>query len=137
MKSAGFAVLGVAVGLFSASCTKKAPIASHPTDTTPAPVAQSTPPAKPQPTKARPTTQAKQQPPAQQRSTQMPQAVREQLNALLARMEDALFDYDKSTIRTDATTALQDDSRVVRTILADYPSQKLVIEGHCDERGSE
>jgi len=25
---------------------------------------------------------------------------------------------------------------VIRDILANYPSQKLLIEGHCDERGS-
>jgi len=51
-------------------------------------------------------------------------------------MEDALFDYDQATIRTDATVALRDDVNVIRDILADYPSQKLTIEGHADERGS-
>jgi peptidoglycan-associated lipoprotein len=59
------------------------------------------------------------------------------LNERLARLEDALFDYDKATIRTDATTALRDDVGVIRDILANYPSQKLLIEGHADERGSE
>jgi peptidoglycan-associated lipoprotein len=59
------------------------------------------------------------------------------LNERLARLEDALFDYDKSTIRTDATTALRDDVNVIRDILANYPTQKLVIEGHADERGSD
>ena len=59
------------------------------------------------------------------------------LNDSLARLEDALFDYDKATIRTDATTVLKDDVGVIRGILASYPSQKLVIEGHADERGSE
>jgi len=63
--------------------------------------------------------------------------VRRTLNDSLARLEDALFDFDKSTIRPDATSALQDDSRVIRDIMAAYPSQKLVIEGHCDERGSD
>ena len=67
----------------------------------------------------------------------MPASVRQTLNDSLARLSDALFDFDKSTIRPDATTALQKDSGVVRDILADYPSQKLVIEGHCDERGSD
>lgn len=67
----------------------------------------------------------------------MPAAVRATLNDRLAKMEDALFDYDKSTIRPDATTALKDDVGVIRDILAAYPSQKLVIEGHADERGSE
>jgi peptidoglycan-associated lipoprotein len=67
----------------------------------------------------------------------MTQQERATLNESLARLEDALFDYDKSTIRPDASTALKDDVTVIREILANYPSQKLLIEGHCDERGSE
>jgi peptidoglycan-associated lipoprotein len=59
------------------------------------------------------------------------------LNERLAKLEDALFDYDKATIRQDATSALRDDVGVIRDILANYPSQKLLIEGHADERGSE
>jgi peptidoglycan-associated lipoprotein len=62
---------------------------------------------------------------------------RETLNAKLARLEDALFDYDKASIREDASTRLRDDVGVIRDILANYPSQKLLIEGHADERGSE
>ena len=67
----------------------------------------------------------------------MPESVRTTLNERLAKLEDALFDYDKATIRDDATTALRDDVNVIRDILHDYPSQKLLIEGHADERGSE
>ena len=48
-----------------------------------------------------------------------------------------MFDYNKSTIREDARTALREDVNVIRDILSNYPSQKLLIEGHCDERGSE
>ena len=70
------------------------------------------------------------------KSTTMPKEVRDTLNARLARLEDALFDYDQSTIRSDASAALRDDVNVIRGILADYPSQKLVVEGHADERGS-
>lgn len=78
------------------------------------------------------------QPPAQaQRASQMSAAERATLNERLARLEDALFDYDKSTIRSDATVALRDDVNVIRDILANYPNQKLVIQGHTDERGSE
>jgi peptidoglycan-associated lipoprotein len=66
----------------------------------------------------------------------MPTAVRKRLSDEVAKLEDALFDYDKSTIRSDASTALRDDVNVIRDILADYPSQKLIIEGHADERGS-
>jgi peptidoglycan-associated lipoprotein len=67
----------------------------------------------------------------------MPAEVRASLNERLARLEDALFDYDKATIRSDATVALKDDVNVIRGILADFPSQKLLIEGNADERGSE
>jgi peptidoglycan-associated lipoprotein len=67
----------------------------------------------------------------------MTAAERATLNERLAKLEDALFDYDKATIRQDATTALRDDVNVIRDILANYPSQKLIIEGHADERGSE
>ena len=59
------------------------------------------------------------------------------LNDRLAHLEDALFDYDKSTIRADAASALKDDVGVIRGILAKDPSEKLRIEGHCDERGSD
>jgi peptidoglycan-associated lipoprotein len=67
----------------------------------------------------------------------MPADVRRTLNERLAHLSDALFDYDKASIRPDARKALDDDVTVIRGILADYPSQKLIIEGHCDERGSE
>jgi len=59
------------------------------------------------------------------------------LTERLAHLEDALFDYDKSTIRADAITALRDDVAVIRGILENYPSQKLQIEGHADQRGSD
>jgi peptidoglycan-associated lipoprotein len=55
----------------------------------------------------------------------------------LAHLEDALFDFDKSTIRADAASVLKDDVGVIRGILASYPSEALRIEGHCDERGSD
>ncbi|MGD2153837.1 MAG: peptidoglycan-associated lipoprotein Pal [Gemmatimonadales bacterium] len=42
------------------------------------------------------------------------------------------FDFDKSDIRPDAEEVLQ---RKV-TVLREYPSVDLRIEGHCDERGS-
>lgn len=67
----------------------------------------------------------------------MPNAVtRARIDELLAKIEDAYFDYNKATIRTDALKALQSDSADLRDILKDYPDYKLTIEGHCDERGS-
>ena len=41
-----------------------------------------------------------------------------------------------ASVKNCSSTALRDDVNVIRDILADYPSQKLIIEGHADERGS-
>jgi len=61
---------------------------------------------------------------------------RETLNQRLAHLSDALFDYDKASIRPDASTALRGDVDVVKGILQNYPNQKLIVEGSTDERGS-
>ncbi|HXP85270.1 MAG TPA: OmpA family protein [Bryobacteraceae bacterium] len=138
MKTVTLATLGIAGALALAGCAKKAVVAKP---STPAPTQQAAAaPARTQPTPSRTPVAPKQEArntPTPQRSKTIPPEVRKTLNDSLARLEDALFDYDKSTIRSDATTALKDDSGVIRDILASYPSQKLVIEGHCDERGSE
>lgn len=47
-------------------------------------------------------------------------------------VKDAYFDYDKADIRTDARDALSQTAQFLRA----YPQVKVVIEGHCDERGS-
>jgi peptidoglycan-associated lipoprotein len=133
-------VSGFALFMLATGCSKKAPVAATPKAPDTAPVAAAPAPAPvaarpaPAPVRAAPPQTVAQtpRPPAQ-----MPAEVRATLNDRLAKMEDALFDYDKSTIRPDATTALKDDVGVIRDILASYPSQKLRIEGHADERGSE
>jgi len=48
-------------------------------------------------------------------------------------MKDVLFDYDKSNIRTDQANNAEKDG----AFLAQHPSIKVVVEGHCDDRGSE
>jgi peptidoglycan-associated lipoprotein len=63
-------------------------------------------------------------------------ATRKRIDELLARIEDAYFDYDKATLRADAIETLQKDANELRDILKDYPDYKLRIEGHADERGS-
>ena len=125
------------VGILSiAACHKAVPVASRPTPpapvvaAAPAPAPRATP--RPAPVSVTPSQTAQTTRPA----TMTPKE-RATLNDSLARLEDALFDYDKAAIRSDATTVLKDDVGVIRGILASYPSQKLVIEGHADERGSE
>jgi peptidoglycan-associated lipoprotein len=49
---------------------------------------------------------------------------------------DAYFDYDKSDIRDDARTALTADADLLKRIFTADPTFSVVIEGHCDERGS-
>jgi peptidoglycan-associated lipoprotein len=139
MKQAGSMLLGISVLLSTAACANKTAAVSRPADPTPvASVAPQPPQSTPARTQNVVAAPVKQQPAAvqQNRSTEMPAATRVKLGDLLARLEDALFDYDKDTIRTDASAALRDDVTVIRNILADYPSQKLTIEGHADERGS-
>jgi peptidoglycan-associated lipoprotein len=51
-------------------------------------------------------------------------------------VQDGFFDYDRSSLRDDARTALSNDAGALRTILSDFPNATVVIEGHCDERGS-
>jgi peptidoglycan-associated lipoprotein len=104
------------------------------------PVAATPPPAKQEPPQ-----QAKAAPPPPAKQTPAPKAAepkkltpqqRVALNDLLAKLEPALFDYDKATIRPDAAAVLREDVNVIRTILADYPAERLQIEGHADERGT-
>jgi peptidoglycan-associated lipoprotein len=47
-------------------------------------------------------------------------------------VRDAYFDYDKSDIRPDGRDALARTAEFLRA----HPQIRVVIEGHCDERGS-
>jgi peptidoglycan-associated lipoprotein len=46
---------------------------------------------------------------------------------------DIFFDFDKSTVRSDQKTTADKDAN----FLAQHPNLKILIEGHCDDRGSE
>ena len=50
--------------------------------------------------------------------------------------QDAYFDYDKSDIRADARDALSTDATLLKQIFAQDPNFTVIVEGHCDERGS-
>ena len=58
------------------------------------------------------------------------------LDSSLAKLEDALFDFDKATIRADAAKVLQSDVDVIRNTLTKYPNEMVTLEGHADQRGS-
>ena len=47
-------------------------------------------------------------------------------------MQDAYFDYDASDLRDDARTSLSANAEWLKR----YPSIQVLVEGHCDERGT-
>jgi peptidoglycan-associated lipoprotein len=120
-------------GIIGAGCAKKKPATvAH---DTPPPVTQQQPAAQPAAAPARAENNVPAPPPAA-RPNMPDAATRARIDQLLAKIEDAYFDYNQHTLRPDAVKALQSDSTELRDILKDYPDYKLTIEGHCDERGS-
>jgi len=127
-------VLAVAsLCIFAAACAKKqvavAPPAPAPAAApapAPAPVAT-----RPAPVETRPQ-QVAQTPPSRYPDA----ATRARIDELIARIQDAYFDYNQHTLRPDAVTTLNADSKELAMIMQQYPDYKLKIEGYCDERGS-
>lgn len=120
--------------IFSAACAKKPIAVNRPTAPSPAatdrqqpaapasPVARQTPP---------------QTPAAAAPASRFPDAAtRARIDELIGRIQDAYFDYNKHTLREDAVSALNSDSKELAQIMQQYPDYKLKIEGYCDERGS-
>jgi peptidoglycan-associated lipoprotein len=94
-----------------AGCAKKAQVAP-PTPQPPPPSTQTTPP---------PAETPRETPPAP--STQ-PLAA--------GSFQPVFFDYDSHSLREDARAALDANARLLR----DHAEARIVIEGHCDERGT-
>ncbi|MGP8245535.1 MAG: OmpA family protein [Bryobacteraceae bacterium] len=135
MRPTRFLIVTIAVGaaIFS-GCHHKKVAEKPPAPPQPAVSAPATPAPTPQSTPAPATPRAATAAPA----PRIPNAeTRARIDELLAKIEDAYFDYDKHTLRPDAITALQADSKELRDIIVQYPDYKLTIEGHADERGSE
>ncbi len=55
-------------------------------------------------------------------------------SSLPMNLGDVFFDYDQMTIRPEAMDILEQNAKIV---MARFPDRKIVIEGHCDERGTE
>jgi len=49
------------------------------------------------------------------------------------RVKDVFFDYDKAELSTESRGILEENARWFRQ----FPGAKLLLEGHCDERGTE
>lgn len=52
--------------------------------------------------------------------------------AFQQKVRDAYFDFDRADIRPDARVALTQTAEFLR----EYPKARVLVEGHCDERGS-
>ena len=66
-----------------------------------------------------------------------PSVTKEDIGTRLSKeVQDAYFDYDSNSIRADARNVLQQDADALKRILNDFPNASIVVEGHCDERGS-
>lgn len=55
---------------------------------------------------------------------------------LSSKIRDAYFDYDKSDIRPDAESTLRANASALKQLFSQFPDGRVVIEGHCDERGT-
>jgi peptidoglycan-associated lipoprotein len=70
------------------------------------------------------------QPPPPPRAAAPPSMTDEELFA--QNVHDVYFDYDKYDLRTADTSTAEQDASFLKT----HPNMKLLIEGHCDDRGS-
>jgi peptidoglycan-associated lipoprotein len=108
-----------AVLVLAAACSKKPAAKTEPEptptpETTPA-VVSVAPTPRPQPTPAA-----------------TPSVLSEPLTKLSGYLNPVLFDLDKADIRPDAKDVLGANAEFLRK----YPTIKVTVEGHCDERGT-
>jgi peptidoglycan-associated lipoprotein len=123
----------VALSCFAGACAKKQVAVAPPPAA--APVAAAAPAPAPRPAPVR--TQAPPQQVAQSTPSRYPDAAtRARIDELIGRIQDAYFDYNQHTLRPDAVSTLNADSKELATIMQQYPDYKLKIEGFADERGS-
>ena len=72
-------------------------------------------------------------PPAPVQPVTPPATISERLSK---EVQDVYFDFDKSALREDARAALVHNAAALKELLRDFPTHTLILEGHCDERGS-
>jgi peptidoglycan-associated lipoprotein len=124
-----FAAIALIAALSVSACGgKKKPTTAPPPPAAPPPAAPPPPPAPPAPAPAPPSAPAPHTPTEEEAFASR---TLEQLNSEKV-LGDALFDLDSQAIRDDAKPALQKDADWMRR----WPSTKVLIEGHADERGS-
>ncbi|MGE5413478.1 MAG: peptidoglycan-associated lipoprotein Pal [Syntrophomonadaceae bacterium] len=115
------ALLGLLVLPFAAACKKKAP--------TTAPEAR--PPVTSKPAETPVSPPPKPAPPSDLEAVDITNLDIETLNKK-GYLTDAYFDFDQSDLREDARSTLSTDAQWLKK----HPSVQVLIEGHCDERGT-
>jgi peptidoglycan-associated lipoprotein len=66
-------------------------------------------------------------------TAQTPTAGPNEADLFAKNVKDVFFDFDKANLRANDETAASGDA----SFLSQHPSIKVLIEGHCDDRGSE
>jgi peptidoglycan-associated lipoprotein len=123
--------MGISALAMMSGCHKKAAMATPPAP--PPPVRESAPPP---PERREPPAPVAQRPAPEPAAPVGPVRTAKLIEEYLNRLLDAYFDYNKAELRTDARTALNNDSSELRSLLKEFPTAKFVVEGNCDERGS-
>jgi peptidoglycan-associated lipoprotein len=117
------ALLGIALLPFAAACKKKPPT--------------TTADARPPVTAAKPPAEKEVAPPpaaAPTKDVEVIEVLSMDIDVLNKKgyLSDAFFDYDQSDLREDARSALAGDAQWLKK----HSSVQVLIEGHCDERGT-
>lgn len=125
-------MVGLLVGSLALFGCPKRPEVGQAPPSAPGPGAVMVAPAAPSPTTAPP--EVRVEPPAAQAVVpEAPKAPEPAAAAVAASpLKDAFFDYDKSALREDQKAALTEDV----AWLKGNAGAKVLIEGHCDERGT-
>jgi len=133
-KAFAWTFVAVVLGLFAMACPKK----PKPIVTPPPPVVEAPPPVvAPPPTPVETKVENKdfvQETPVKQET--LPADI-EELNRYAQQhgyIQDAFFGYDESALTADAQAALTSSANWLK---GDGKSYNLLVEGHCDERGTE
>jgi peptidoglycan-associated lipoprotein len=83
--------------------------------------------------KPKPSTQLTKPPtPAEQSTTPTETTPSPDESSTALALSDIFFDYDKANLREDARLTLEGNARM----LMQHPEVRLILEGHCDERGT-
>jgi len=135
MKRIAWTLVVVALGLFAMACPKKPKVETHP------PIADNNnpPPVVAPPPVAQPETKVEnkdfvQETPIKQET--IPADIEEANRYVQAHgyIQDAFFGYDESALSADAQAALTTSANWLK---GDGKAYNLLVEGHCDERGTE